>query len=923
MLGTSVAQELFQFSSTNSNSHDESGKFNPSAFLIPGWEGGSLASKSSLYLKKVQKSLFNDALSQFWKMPNFNESLKRNIHRQYVNFSQSYELDLDDLEREEVFWKHVYDSFSPHRRELDIFIKKFCLKAVNLYIYKVKFVATLASENLAPMTHNSLINPHSFFTKIFRFGGSRDLMCEALQRNTYSWYHPSEHCEQIIVQDINSFVQISTSELMLLSRLSLEGEEEELISGKQYSHTLSHKLLGLLLNNFMIFFPIWKGRERFTYPLPLKGGHPEILNTKFEGDFVGSLTYSHWLAQECNQSMLWSEILCPGFVDEHFENGDFLRYCHELQFLIFLTSYSKKYESHPLDFITNVMREKYNKSEEMLSGQPSLFTRYNLKRKLLYDRIVLSVCSLPEKNPHHFLLNKIQHQVKFLTSNGYLLVMSNQNLFIASQSARVHQLMEGLQLEFYLNLEELQGKGEIPHYIYVFFKKSSKSGKDGADRKNVHFHTLQWSGDLAPFEKFKGFLDELHTFLREKNPVSTPIYQKDLNGGLCFKFQQDAVLEGGLLLSSTTKDSGRITHPNFFKNLTQTCSPLDQFFAIEQLGDSAPSEIKQAFRVGLLGVSIQREQQFPHVLIVNYSHDFQIDLEIISSKSYKAKLKKYGQAFYQYFGLSPKIAGIDINLFREFFLTSLGRQVIQISLQGGMKKSKAKLKSLLIPNIFARSIELEGGLDEKEHFLYLKSKEIRRLHPEEIVRQWFQCKETLFADNVLSHHFQMHILSRFKHQIANAISPSAWVDDKVDFNNEIIKKPLLELKYLSIYPKSEDVYIKFLTGNMEDLQKPCEEFALEMDTEEGGASLSLMTAQKEVRVRLYSEPAYLEFVHYVLSSVKGRSFAFLIKNLRLPRLDDFKEVLRNYGMMDESLREVHEDVQTFLEQIIVRQFALP
>ena len=854
-----------------------------------------------------------DAVNQFKGVPNFNESLKKNIHREYINFLQSYQLEPGTLERESDFWQHVYDCYSPHRKELDLFIKKFCLKAVNLYIYKVKFVVTLASENLASVTSNNLINPHSFFTRTFCFGGPRDLMCEAIQRNTYSWYHPSEESAQIIVRDMTSFTRISTTELMLLTQLNSEDDSDPLISRKHYSHTLSHKLLGLLLNNLMIFFPIWKKQEQFSYPLPLKDGHPEILNTNFEGDFINSLTYSHWLAQEFNQGMLWSEILCPGFVDNHFENGSFLRYCHELQFLIFLSSYSKKYESHPLNFIAKVMREKYNKSEETLSGQPSLFSRYNLKRKLLYDRIVLSVCDLPDKNPHHFLLGRIQRQSKSLTPNGYLIVMSNQNLFIASQSSKIHQLVEHLQLEFYLSLEELQGKGEIPHYIYVFCKKPLGADKNSGAQKNVHFHTLLWSGNLAPFEKFKGFLDELQAFMSSKSPVTTPLYQKDLEGGLCFKFQQDAILEGGLLMSSTTKNSSRITHPNFFKNLTKTCSPLDHFFAVEQLGGGEPLEIKQAFTVGLLGVAVRREQQFPHVLVVNYSHDFQIELEIISSKSYSAKLKKYGQAFFQYFGLAPKIAGLDINLFREFFLTDLGRQVIQISLQGGMKKSKAKLKSLLIPNIFAHPVESK----EEGHFLHLTSDQIRSLHPEQITCQWRECKEKLLKERIPPH-LQIHLLSHFKHQIMGAMSDSVLTDNKVDFNNELIKKPLLRLKYFPIYPKSEDVYIEFLTGDSQDLQKTCEDFAV-VDEGENGAFLTLMTAQQEAKIRLHSDLNYLKFVHYVLSSAKGRSFAFLIRNLRLPGLDDFKEVLRNYEMMDDCLRDVLDDVQECLGQIITRQ----
>ena len=907
-----MAHELFESSSIASHG------FNPSAFLIPGWEGGSLASKSSLYLKKVQKSLLQDAIAQFNGGLSFNQSLKKKIHWEFLDFSRAYQLELNDLEKEGVFWDNLYDEYSPHREELDIFVRKFCLKAVNLYIYKVKFVVTLASEKLASVDPNNLINPHSFFARTFCFGGPRDLMCKALQRNTYSWYHPSADCAETIIRDRDSFAQISTAELMLLTRLNEESETDTLTYRKNYSHSFSHKLLGLLLNSLMIYFPIWKKREKFSYPLSLKDGYPEVLNTKFEGDYINSLTYSHWLAQECNQEMLWSEILCPGFMDEHFENGSFLHHCHELQFLIFLASYSKKYQAHPLNFIAKVMRDKYNKSEEVLSGQPSLFSRYDLKRKLLYDRIVLSVCDLPETNPHHFLLNRMQRQAKSLSPGGYLTVLSNQNLFIASQSAKIHQLMEQFQLEFYLNLEELQGKGEIPQYIYVFSKVSSnRKKKSGVGYRNTNFHTLQWSGNLTPFEKMRSFLDELENFFQNKNPVTTPLYQKDFAGGLCFKFQQDAILEGGLLLSSTAKNSTRITHPNFFKNLTQTCSPLENFFTIEQLGGGDSSELKQAYTVGLLGVSVRREQQFPHVLIIDYTHDFQVNLEIISSKSYRAKLKKYGQAFYQYFGLTPKIAGLDINLFREFFSMDLGRQVIQLCLQGGMKKSKAKLKSLLIPNVFSHPFEAVGVFKDEEHFFHSKSDKIRQYHPEFIIQEWEKGKEIFSSDKEMSPRFQMHLLAHLKYQIMSAMSHSDLPDKRIDFNNDLIKCPLVDLSCHPIYPKSDDIYIEFLTKKSEDLQSFCEEFQL--NEREDGSSLALISEQGEVIIRLHSESSYLEFAHYILSSAKGKSFAFLIKNLRLPRLDDFKEVLRNYEMMDDCLQDVHDDVKGLLGRIITQQ----
>ena len=907
-------------------------EFDPSSFLIPGWKGESLLSRSALVLHKIQNQLWQDAVSQFQNHPNFNQSLQKGIHREFLSFAKHYEIQGEEFESGTNFWRHFYDESSPYRKQLDYFVQQFCFKAVTLYLYKVRLIVIIESENLASITDKALLNPHSFFARLFGMGGQRELVCESLQFNIYSWYHPSASYARVINTNAKLFSCLSTTELTILTKFSWEKyiPTESLHPSffhkdESYSHSLSHKSMGLLLNILMVFAPIWKKQDEFSYPHPSKGTHPKVLNTKFAGDFLNALSNSHWLAQEHNQDVCKSEILCPSFISNDFENGKFLRCCHELQFLTFLVRYSKDHDSNPLDFIAKVMREKYNNSISDVSGQQSLFSRYDLKKKILYDRIVLNLCRIPKTNPHHFLISQISRQKSSLGKDGHLLVMTNQKLFVPSQSSKIQQLLKDFKLELILEMEELKGKGEIPHYIYTFSHanryNASSVLQEGIDHSS-NVHTFRWRGDIVPFEKFKLYIDELNRFFRQKNSISTPLYQSNPAPNLYFEFHQDAILDGGILLSSKSKDSFHITHPTFFKNLTESCSPFDQFFSTGHLDSPSLFEVKSSLTIGLLGATITHEQQFPLVLIVNYSNPSRITLEIIGSKSYQAKFEQYGQAFYKYFGLIPKHPGLNINLFREFFSTDLGLQIIQISLQGSLTKQSAKqsakLNALLVPNFFSETTEIPSPFREKNYILSYDYRQLKETHPENISAEWNKAKNLLAETVHISPWARMSLLANFKFNITKALESSQNHSDKQScFNNRLIREALLRLESYPVYPKNEDVYLEFNVVNQEELHHPLAELSLKPENRQ--YVLSLEDEEKQTILRLHSEPEFLEFIQYILSSAIGYPISSLIKNLYLPKLTQFQEILRNYTMMDHCLKEILKELTTLIVQMLTHQ----
>ena len=85
-------------------------------------------------------------------------------------------------------------------------------------------------------------------------------------------------------------------------------------------------------------------------------------------------------------------------------------------------------------------------SEDAL-GQISIFNIKMEQEPKLYDRIVLSLCQTPKKNPHHLLVTKILKEGESLSNNGYLYVFSNQKLFVPSHSERVEGLLKKIRIQ--------------------------------------------------------------------------------------------------------------------------------------------------------------------------------------------------------------------------------------------------------------------------------------------------------------------------------------------------------------------------------------------------------------------------------------------------------------------------------------------
>jgi len=937
-LGLIADQKSFQGLAHENKSYNPSqeikGQFCPSEFFVPGWKGDGLFTKPALEIKKLQEQLWRDSHTQLKSnCHSINTSLKTKIFQEFNSYIQNKSINLPQIQTLGQFWTQLFDENAEARTELDQFLDVYCFRSATLYLYKIRLIVALLDIHKELVGNFTLVsalaNPSSFFNKIFPKGSSRELHSEALQSNPFSWYRPSESIAAQFPDLKKSFSTITLSELMKLTshRLNRENNKKIDFTDQEYSHALSHVSFGLLVNTLLVFFPIWHSGTGFQYPRRQKLNSHEILNTKFAGDNLLSLSHSHWLAQEHNLSIPWSEILCPEFCGEEFNQGTFTRLSHELQFLTFMTLLAQKQNVQAVDLITRAMREKYAKSADIFSEQGSLFQATEVRSELLFDRIVINNANLPKKNPHHQLTTNIQKYAQSMTPKGYMYVFSNQKLFVPSQKSKVEQILQQLKLEACFSFEELRFRGEIPSYLYIFTKRSAKKERTFLDPFGSVMTVAQptkestlsfkWHGQLAQFSKFKSFVDELYSFFNTKHPFSTPIFQKDLGQNMYFEFHQDSIVEGTLLSSQSASDSNQVTHPNFFKNLTKTCSPLEQFFSIEQIDDERSTQ-KKDIAVDLLGIKHRGDHKYPLILIVDRSQNSEVKLELIAPDMYRAKLEQNGKAFFDYFGLVPKSETININLLRYYFESRIGSQIIQLSLNSEPTKVKAKLKTVLVPHFIARGEQMSPDLN---HFINThspNSEELLKMHPDQLEKLSFEIVKLAKESGKSFPWTVSGLLCFLNNEIGNALSHAnmgAQVRN-IDFENPLIYLPLTKIPCHSLYPKNDDVYLEFNVVNQKELWKILDD--VKLIHHEKSPSLELYS-QGEVIVRLFAEVELLQFLKFILSKAQGSSIADLLSKVKVPKAEDLKLIINKFNQIESHLIKFKQNLEAKLLELLLSQ----
>jgi hypothetical protein len=887
--------------------------FAPQNFLVPGWKGEGLLSRPGLLIQKAHKELIEDAKFQFNEIINRNSTYQRTVFSEFESFLEFKGITNHFLDNSAKFSKFIS---SKHREDAEVnsFIDIYAFRSISIYLFKARFLLSLAKKLEISFEKIDLHNPNSFLSRIFKTGSSTELNCESFKIHQYSWYRPSPDTCESVADLKKNLLSVSTTEMIKIATYDLNEVD--------YSHSYSHKSFGLFVNNLLINFPLWMKNQKDSEVSAFdklfsnkKSSRLETLTTKFEGNNLSSLGLSHWMAQENNVIDTWDQVICPEFNGQEFSHGKFTRICQEIHFLTFLVDLST-YQGHEvLTLICNVMNDKYLKSATNEAGQMSLLNSDLKSAHKVFDRIVLNLTNLPKKNPHHFFLGQVNNQLKELDKKGYLYVFSNQKLFVPSHSEKVEQLLKDTKVEAIFNLDQLVGRGEIANYLYIFKKR-----KVSADQlffnpvktsEKESCLSFRWSGDLDRFNKFNSLVEEFSSFMKTKSPVSTPVYQAEPLENISFDFHQDAILDG-LLLSSTSNDTNNITHPSFFKNLTKSCVPFDHFFQIETLSSDYNSSKKSSLTSDLLGISVRSEERFPLLLIVNYTNSKDIKLELTTSDVYQAKLEQYGMAYFQYFGIIPKRSDINLNVFREYFNTQLGKQIIQLFLNGGYTKIKAKLRSLLIPSFFLETSQISDTILKSFELFNSNSKEILNSHPETFNQNFKMTSGFLEGVETKYPWHTMGMLSHFKMNLQNSLDKLEKTPTEL-FKNPFIVEQLIKTPSVNIYPRSEDVFINTPLTNPSDIHSDLTRIETHL---EGDNSFIKLYSNETLIVEFFSDQLLTQFGKFILESATGMPISSILQNLKMPKASDLQKIINNHSELKNTISNIECICNTRIQSIL-------
>ena len=292
-----------------------------------------------------------------------------------------------------------------------------------------------------------------------------------------------------------------------------------------------------------------------------------------------------------------------------------------------------------------------------------------------------------------------------------------------------------------------------------------------------------------------------------------------------------------------------------------------------------------------------------------------IDLEIIPSSSYKAKVEEYGYACFHYFGLIPKKLNLNVNVFREYFLTDIGQQIIQLSLDG-LTKLKSKLQTLLVPKFFIPANQSDLDLHENFHFLKSEPSELLNLHPEFLSNSF-----NLFTDS-LNEYTQkypleiLEIINQFKLTIQQCLKNNDLMNSGSGYQNPLIREKLEGLTLRPIFNNNENIHIEPLTNKKENLHLPLTHTQIKQK----GDNWYLELSSNGMKVfRLYSDPILLNFMSFLMGSVVDLPISRILMTLSVPKMEDLKEVLDNFNDVESCLNSLYQDTSAMISTLITRQ----
>jgi len=869
-----------------------SDRFSPLVCFTPGWKGESLPSKHFLKFNLLLDKLQQDIKNQLFKTKEFPRSIKIGLFNEFLSFAEHQGLHFDGIDDMSSFWQMVDPEKLKNNSQLSAFIEIYTNRVSTVTFLKLRFIASILDKCEIPLSDKILLYPSSFLSQIFKKGGAHELQCKSLESNIYSWYLPNDLLKDTIQELMNLSSVLSISEITKTVSLRTQIQKD---TAKSFSHSLSHVNVGLFLNSLQVNLPMWLDALD-EKPLPQGGVHQEqIISCKYFGDYLESLSLSHWLAQENNQHFRWDEILCSDFKGLDFSNGLFAKICNELQLLYFLVHKAENQGSAPIDYICKIMGGHFKNRKSEISRTNSLFEDSPFYHSS-YNRVILNIYHFPKNNPQHYLMNQISDQVKYLKQNGLLYVISSKKLFVPSLRERLDPIFKELKIEAIFDLENIKGKGELGSYIYVFRKDSSLKEEK---HQCLYFRI---SATLNSFHDFAAINDQLYSFYLNHISQLPSLTQVEFDQGFRIEFFQEAIVNG-MLIHSANEDSSRITHPAFFKGLLDSCTTIDQLYEFKPLTLNDKLSSENFLNLGL-------KKDLSYFLTVDFRSSA-VNLELHPLDTLRSIQSDYGNSLCSYFQITPKVSGLNPNLLRNYFKTPVGRQVINLTFNGGHSLVKGSLSKLLVPRFFTQTEPLPLHMTNAFKHLELTEQQLLDSDPKEILKSFTHLEQT---SRDYFPKYACDILAKLSN-LENTLLSFLWkLDDqklghKLSFNNPIIQEQIVQRKTHALYPENNDIYLEFL-GRPSDLHKPLTQTRIQVSHDGDLKLFSLELLSREtVILRLHADEVMILFIQFLLSQAQGMIISKILRAVYVPSTSDLKEIVSQTENLKTTFTELLEQVQ--------------
>ena len=144
--------------------------------------------------------------------------------------------------------------------------------------------------------------------------------------------------------------------------------------------------------------------------------------------------------------------------------------------------------------------------------------------------------------------------------------------------------------------------------------------------------------------------------------------------------------------------------------------------------------------------------------------------------------------------------------------------------------------------------------------------------------------------------------------------------EKINFNNPVIKSPLLLTKTSPIYPNNEDVFIQFEgKSDMSILHGPLEGYKVRKSTYDNVENDCLTIIKNgEPVISIYSELNMLYFLEFLFSNLKGAPIGKILQSVSVPSLDNLNTIIQNFHTTNETFHELSEQLARLIDTLITK-----